>query len=86
MVITRDLINDYFCALTSVPNGNVLSEEGFIALADWSEQQDWWLDFAGFHCLNAEWRLSNMGDPYKFALTLFRFIAQRTPVECPERP
>ncbi len=74
MIITRDVINNYFNALFPLPNGNALTKEGFAALADWSEHQAWWQDFVKLHCLKTEWRTSDMGDPHQFALTLFRFI------------
>jgi hypothetical protein len=74
MSITLDVINNYFADLILLPNGNVFSKEGFGTLADWSEHQDWWQYFATSHCLEADWRASYMGDPYCFALTLFRFV------------
>lgn len=77
MVITRDVINQYFSALISLPDGNILSKEGVTALADWSERQEWWRDFAVLHCLDANWRTSYMGDPYMFSLELFRFLRER---------
>jgi len=74
MAITRDVINDFLCDLIAIPGRNVLSNEGFVLLADWSERQDWWQDFSKVHCMGADWRNSHMGDPYLFALTLFRFL------------
>lgn len=76
MTITHDVINDYFSGLIPLSNGNALSQEGFTALADWSEQQDWWKEFAELHHLEAGWRASYMGDPNYFGLTLFRFIQE----------
>lgn len=40
MVLTRDVITQYFSTLISLADGNVLSKEGVAALADWSERQD----------------------------------------------
>ncbi|MFZ2948144.1 MAG: hypothetical protein WA003_01550 [Desulfuromonadaceae bacterium] len=74
MVITRNVINEFFCEFISSPDTNVLSYKGFVALADWSEQQDWWQDFAKLHRIDTGWRSSHMGDPYLYALALFRFI------------
>ena len=74
MAITREDINNAFCRHISVPHGNVLTEEGFMALADWSEQQEWWKDFARVNMLGFDWRTSPMGNPNLFVLTLFRFI------------
>lgn len=74
MVITRDVVNNYFNALISLPREDALSEEGFTALADWSEQQEWWRHFAMSYCLEADWRTTYMGDPINFAVTLFRFL------------
>jgi len=74
MLITRNVINEFICELISSPDINVLSNEGFVVLADWSEQQDWWQDFAKLHRIEKGWRSSYMGDPYQFALALFWFI------------
>lgn len=74
MAITRDVINDFFCDLIVSPEQNILSNNGFALLADWSEQQDWWQDFSKVHCMGTDWRNSHMGDPYLFALTLFRYL------------
>jgi len=74
MAITRDDINDFFCHLIASPGRNILSNDGFALLADWSEQQDWWHDFSIMHCLRDDWRNSKMGDPYLFALTLYKFL------------
>jgi len=49
MAITRDDINDFFCDLIASPGQNILSNNGFDLLADWSEQQDWWQDFSKVH-------------------------------------
>ncbi|MFZ2948546.1 MAG: hypothetical protein WA003_03575 [Desulfuromonadaceae bacterium] len=76
MAITREIINNTFCEVISLPNGNVLSKEGFVVLADWSEQQEWWHEFAKLNNMEHDWRSTPMGDPYQFALTLFRFIRQ----------
>lgn len=75
MAISRDAVNRYFGALVALPDGNVLSKEGFLVLADWSEQQEWWWDFALLHALAEDWRTTSMGDPNNFALTLFRFLS-----------
>ena len=32
MVITRDVINQYFSVVNSLPDGSILSKEGFVAL------------------------------------------------------
>lgn len=80
VAITRDSINLYFNTLIPLPEGNALSKEGFAALAGWSEQQEWWGDFVKMHCLTETWRASCMGDPYQFALTLFRFITKHVTV------
>lgn len=74
MIITHEIINNTFCELIYIPNKNVLSEEGFVALANWSERQEWWQEFASHNNINSDWRNSSMGDPHLFALTLFRFI------------
>jgi hypothetical protein len=81
MVITREVINDYFCRLISPPSGNVMSQEGFKVLADWSEQQEWWPGFAMRFGLGVNWRSSGMGDPYNFALTLFRVLSVAQSIE-----
>lgn len=78
MIITRDVINHFFGAVLSPPCGNILSKEGVTALADWSEQQGWWRDFAKLHCLDPDWRTSFKGDPYWFSMELFRFLCQRS--------
>lgn len=74
MAITRNVINNFYCDLIAPPDQNILTNDGFVFLADWSEQQDWWQKFAFMHCLGAGWRNSHMGDPYLFALTLYRFL------------
>ena len=79
MLITRDVINEYFITLMSSSDKNILSKDGFIALADWSEQQKWWHDFAKSHSLGTNWRDSSMGDPYIFSVALFRFIIHLRP-------
>lgn len=71
MVITREVINDYFSALIPLPSGNVFSKEGFIALADWSEQQEWWHVFSVRLHLGTDWRTFFIGDPYNFIFMLF---------------
>ncbi|HEY4744200.1 MAG TPA: hypothetical protein VIH45_06040 [Desulfuromonadaceae bacterium] len=76
-MMTRDFINRYFTALVSVPDGNILSNKGFTALADWSERQTWWPEFALSHSLKTDWRVSPMGDPYLFSLSLFRFFVHQ---------
>lgn len=73
MAITQDMINDAFCKRIPYPNGNVLTTEGFQVLADWSEQQEWWLEFTRLNGLGHCWRESYMGNPCMFALTVFRF-------------
>jgi len=73
-MITHNLINRYFSSLVSVPDGNVFSDKGFMALADWSERQEWWPRFALSHSLKRDWRISLMGDPYLFSLSLFRYF------------
>jgi hypothetical protein len=77
MAITREDINKYFSVAISLPGGSILSEEGFLALAEWSERQGWWSDFVEFHRLGTDWRASSMGDPYNFAISLFSFLRQR---------
>lgn len=76
MLITLEVINTTFCELIPVPVNNVLTKDGFNVLADWSEQQEWWQEFAKINGIGLDWRNSHMGDPYLFALTLFRFIKQ----------
>jgi hypothetical protein len=77
MTITRDAINQYFSDMISLPSGNILSNDGFVALADWSERQVWWNDFVKLHHIGTDWRTSTMGDPYVFSVALFRFLHQR---------
>lgn len=72
MLVTRDVINNFFKSI-SPSNEDVFSKDGFIALADWSEQQQWWPYFRCLYHIEDNWRTSSMGDPYVFALTLFRF-------------
>jgi hypothetical protein len=78
MAITRDDINDFFCDLIASPGRNILSNDGFALLADWSEQQDWWQDFFNLHVKGADWRNSYMGDPCWFALTLYNYLQRST--------
>ena len=76
-MITREVINDTLCELILYQNGNVLSTEGFELLVGWSEQQEWWHEFASLNHLSHNWRRSYLGDPYVFALILFRFVANQ---------
>jgi len=78
MIISREVINDTFHELIPYRNGNVLSIEGFELLVGWSEQQEWWHEFASLNQLSHNWRTSYLGDPYVFALILFRFVVHRT--------
>lgn len=76
MSITRDSINNYLDSLVPLPNGNALTDSGFIALVEWSERQPWWKGFAVKHNLNTGWQTTIMGDPYQFALVLYRFLRE----------
>jgi len=78
MSITQEDINNTLCKMIPIPNGNVLSTEGFEVLAEWSEKQEWWNEFVELNSLGHYWRRSYKSDPYWFALTLFRFISRRT--------
>ncbi|GFO58136.1 hypothetical protein GMST_04610 [Geomonas silvestris] len=72
MQITRPVIDQFFQELTSLTDLNVLSPDGFRALADWCERQEFWRDFARKHRLVDGWRATPMGDPNAFALAVFR--------------
>ena len=77
MMITREVINDTFRELIPHKNLNILSIEGFELLVGWSEQQEWWQEFVRLNHLSHNWRTSYLGDPYVFALILFRFVVNR---------
>ena len=77
MMITREVINYTLCKLIPCPNGDVLSVEGFESLVGWSEQQEWWREFVWLNNLGHNWRTSYLGDPYVFALILYRFLVAR---------
>jgi len=77
MIITKEVINDTLCKLIPYPNGDVLSVEGFESLVGWSELQEWWQEFVWLNHLGHNWRKSYLGDPYVFALILYRFLAAR---------
>ena len=74
MSINQEIINDTFCRLIPYPNGNIMTIEGFEVLANWGEQQEWWQKFVWMNDLDQNWRSTYLGDPYVFALLLFRFI------------
>ncbi|MBJ6725468.1 hypothetical protein [Geomesophilobacter sediminis] len=73
-MITHDRINDYFGSRLTIPGGTVFADPGFTALADWSERQAWWPDFAEVHALHPGWRSTSMGDTHLFAVNLFAFL------------
>jgi hypothetical protein len=74
MAVTQGVINDTFCKLIPYPNGNVFTEKGFEVLAIWSEQQEWWDDFARLNGLGQNWRDSPLRDRYVIIFLLFRFV------------
>jgi len=80
-MITHNRINVYFRTLAALPGATVFSERGFSALADWSERQHWWPDFARAYLLCPGWRSSFMGDSHLFALSLFAFLNDREEME-----
>jgi len=77
MLISKEVINDTLCKLIPHPIGNALGVEGFEFLVGWSEQQEWWHEFVSFNHLDHHWRMSYLGDPYVFALILYRFLVDR---------
>jgi len=82
-MITYDCIIGYFSRLTRLPERNIFSPAGFAALAEWSERQPWWNEFAMRNSLRADWRSTHMGDSYLFALNLYRFL--NSPASLPGR-
>lgn len=80
MVVTQGVINDIFGKLIPYPNGNIFTEKGFEVLANWSEQQEWWNEFARQNGLGQKWRTYS-GDRYVFVFLLFRFVRDHV-VEC----
>jgi hypothetical protein len=86
-MITHNRIDAYFTMLVALPGATVFSQSGFCALADWSERQHWWPDFAETYSLGSGWRSSAMGDGHLFALNLFAFLNDRNEMElaaCPD--
>jgi hypothetical protein len=83
-MITHNRINEYFRALGALPGATVFSEQGFFALAYWSERQHWWPDFATTYSLRSGWRSSAMGDSHLFALNLFAFLNDRKEMAKPD--
>ena len=51
MFISQEVINNTFCKMVPIPNGNVFSNEGFEVLAEWSEKQKWWHEFVELNSL-----------------------------------
>ena len=78
-MITHDLINDYFSQFKGLPDRNVFSPEGFADLAEWSERQPWWDEFAVRNSLGADWRSTPRGDSNLFVLNLYRFLNPLSP-------
>jgi len=78
ILITHDLINDYFNQFKGLPDRNVFSE-GFADLAEWSERQPWWDEFAVRNSLGADWRSTPRGDINLFVLNLYRFLNPLSP-------
>jgi len=79
MIITYDIVNNYFKKCLSVPDVNFLSVEGFTILADWCERQSWWETFVCLHEFKTNWRVADSrNDPYLFALTVFRFLVKKS--------
>ncbi|MBU5613900.1 hypothetical protein [Geomonas azotofigens] len=73
-MVTRDRINSFFCEITALGDGNVFSERGFKALADWSERQPWWCLFVLEYSLRADWRSAGTAESYLFTVNLFKFL------------
>ncbi|MBJ6725082.1 hypothetical protein [Geomesophilobacter sediminis] len=73
-MITHESIDTFFKKHVTIPGGTVLSQDGFTALADWSERQTWWRDFSEAHSLSPEWRSTVNGDSHLFAVNLFAFL------------
>ena len=73
-MITYDCINCYFNQFTELSDRNIFSQAGFATLAEWSERQPWWGDFALRNSLRADWRSTPMGDSHLFVLNLYRFL------------
>jgi hypothetical protein len=82
-MITLQMINDFFSQLIEMPDRNMFSPAGFAALADWSERQQWWGEYAARNSLVGDWRSTPMGDSHLFALNLYRFL--NAPTSLPGR-
>ncbi len=81
MAVSQGVINDTFCKLIPYPNGNIFTEKGLEVLANWSEQQEWWNEFARLNGLGQNWRTSFLVDRYVIIFLLFRFVRNHV-VEC----
>jgi hypothetical protein len=73
-MITFNRINGFFNQLTELPARNIFSPVGFAALAEWSERQPWWVEFAASNSLRDDWRSTAMGDCHLFAIHLYSFL------------
>ncbi len=74
MAVTQGDINDTLCKLIPYPNGDVFTVKGFEVLANWSEQQEWWNEFARQNGLRQDWHALYSGDRYIFVFLIFRFV------------
>lgn len=79
-MITHDRINAYFRSTVPLPGATPFSPQAFQVLADWSERQQWWPEFARTHQLFPDWRSSAMGDSHLFAISLYAFLKDRDEV------
>src|SRR5262249_39380132 len=79
ILITHDLINDYFNQFKGLPDRNIFSPEGFATLAEWSERQPWWNEFAVRNSLGADWRSTPGGGINLFVFNLYRFLNPLSP-------
>lgn len=73
-MITFNRINGFFNQLTELPDQNAFSPSGFAVLAEWSERQPWWGEYAVRNSLQGDWRSTPMGDSHLFALNLYIFL------------
>jgi hypothetical protein len=73
-MITFNRINGFFNHLTELQDRNIFSPTGFAALAEWSERQPWWVEFAASNSLRDDWRSTAMGDCHLFAINLYSFL------------
>jgi hypothetical protein len=73
-MITLSSINGYFNKFIELPDQNVFSPTGVVALAEWSEQQSWWSEFAVSNSLRDDLQSTSMGERNLFVLNLYSFL------------